>query len=153
VANVAPAVTLASATGGVPANAVWGLPIALTAVVNDPGTADTFTYAWAVTKDGQPFDLTGVDTAAPDFTFTPNANGLYKVSLAVTDSGGDTTVAQTAITVSGAPLTVAITGAPKTSPEGTLIGLHSAVTDALASPTLTYLWAVKRNGAPHGATG
>ena len=44
--------------------------------------AQTFTYAWSVQKDGEDYTLPeGTDTASASFTFTPNDNGGYTVSL------------------------------------------------------------------------
>ena len=57
--------------------------ISLGVIENDPGTLDTFTYAWNILKDGNPFD-TGSD---PTFVFTPE-EGVYTVTATVTDDDG-----------------------------------------------------------------
>ena len=80
VANVNPS----AAIDGAPASSPEGPTINLTSTVTDPGAADTFSYAWSVTKNGSQFAV----GAAPSFSFTPNGNGAYLVSLVVTDDDG-----------------------------------------------------------------
>ncbi len=83
--NVAPTVEIV----GAPATSPEGTPITLGSTVTDPGSGDTFTYVWSVTKDGLPFD-TGNPADQPTFSFTPDDNGTYTVSLVVRDDdGGD----------------------------------------------------------------
>ena len=82
VKNVAPTVTI----NGAPPSILLGSSVALTSTVIDPGTLDTFTYAWSVTKNGAPF-ATGNQAG---FTLTPDTDGAYAVSLTVTDSDGAT---------------------------------------------------------------
>ena len=69
---------------GAPATSAEGTVIVLSSTVADPGTADTFTYAWSVTKNGAAY----VSTTTPGLSFTPNDNGTYVVSLTVTDDDG-----------------------------------------------------------------
>ena len=79
VVNVAP---LASLNG--PKSGFEGAIISLVGSATDPSSADTaagFTYAWTVTKDGQPF-CTGTGAG---FSFTPDDNGAYLVTLTATD--------------------------------------------------------------------
>ncbi len=81
VANVAPSVTI----HGVPAENVFaGGDIVLTSTVVDPGTADTFTYLWAISHDGTPY----LESNADFVTFIPSAAGQYLVTLAVRDDDG-----------------------------------------------------------------
>ena len=68
---------------GAPASSLEGSPISLSAQVTDPG-ADSFAYAWRVTKDGSPY-ATGTTAV---FSFTPDDNGSYVISLVVTDDDG-----------------------------------------------------------------
>jgi hypothetical protein len=76
VENVAPAATIT----GAPPSSVVGVPITLGSVVTDPG-ADTFTYAWSVTRNG-----TEVATGTSDqITFTPTVPGDHVVTLTITD--------------------------------------------------------------------
>ncbi|VTR94201.1 cadherin-related protein : Uncharacterized protein OS=Cylindrospermopsis raciborskii CS-505 GN=CRC_01020 PE=3 SV=1: MAM: Lectin_C: Lectin_C: PKD [Gemmata massiliana] len=90
VTNVAPIVTIT----GAPANSPEGTAITLGSTVSDPGSGDTFTYAWSVTKNGVPY-ATGTPTNGSTFTFTPNDNGTYVVSLIVTDDDGGVGIAGT----------------------------------------------------------
>ena len=73
VKNVPPTVAIL----GAPALSIPSAAISLTSSVNDPGTLDTFSYAWAVTKDGAPFG-TGTNT---NFNFTPDSDAVYVVTL------------------------------------------------------------------------
>ena len=83
--NVAPtaAITRAPASGHSPE----GTAITLGSSVTDPGSADTaagFTYAWSVTKNGAAFS----SGTAASFSFTPDDNGTYAVTLTATDKDG-----------------------------------------------------------------
>ena len=53
--------------------------------MTDAGPNDTFTYQWTVTKNGLAFNGTGTQAT---FSFTPDDNGSYVVSLNVWDSDG-----------------------------------------------------------------
>lgn len=138
--NVAPTVTI----NGAPASSVVGVAINLTSTVSDPSPVDSaavFTYAWTVTRNGNPF----ASGAAGSLSFTPNASGTYAVNLTVTDKNGGAGTASKTINVVDLAPTVTINGAPVTSGEGTAITLTSTVT---GSGTLTYLWNVTKNGNP-----
>lgn len=101
--NVAPT----AAISGAPATTTEGTTINLTPIVTDPGTQDTFTYAWSVTKNGNAYTTGNVS----DFSFTPDDSGIYVVSLTVTDDdGGSDTAAPQTVTVTGVAPTVSITG-------------------------------------------
>ncbi|MCY3023977.1 MAG: PKD domain-containing protein [Planctomycetota bacterium] len=72
---------------GLPPVATVGVPINLTSSVTDPSAADTaagFTYAWTVTKDGNPF----ASGTTAEFSFTPDGAGAYVVTLTATDKDG-----------------------------------------------------------------
>src|SRR5260370_32471448 len=72
---------------GAPDNSPEGTAIILGSSVTDPSLTDTaagFSYAWSVTRDGNPY-ASGTD---PRFAFTPNDNGTYVVSLQATDKDG-----------------------------------------------------------------
>src|SRR6266568_4181286 len=81
--------------GGAPASSPEGTAIVLT----NTNDATAPTYAWSVVKDGgsTPF-ATG---AGSTFTFTPNDNGSYVVTLTVndTDATGATTTASASDTI------------------------------------------------------
>jgi hypothetical protein len=78
--NVAPTV---HAGGDVTVNE--GTTLTLTSTVSDPGVNDTFTYDWhVVSSNGQVVN----DGSGRNFTFTPVDNGVYTVTLTVTDKDG-----------------------------------------------------------------
>ena len=67
--NVAPTAAILSP----PVDSPEGTEISLTGTVTDPGLADTHTYDWAVTKDGNTY----ASGTTADFNLTPNDNGSY----------------------------------------------------------------------------
>ena len=132
---------------GVPATAPAGVPVTVTGVAADRGTADVHTYQWSVVGPaGSPAVPGGTGST---FTFTPPVAGDYVLKLTVRDDdGGSTTVAR-GVRVTATGLTVAITGAPLTGPEGTAIPLNSTITSP-GTATFRYEWAVTRDGVPFG---
>jgi hypothetical protein len=144
--NVAPT----AAINGAPASSPEGTQISLTSTVSDPGTADTHTYAWSVTKNGSPYGSGGTNAS---FSFTPDDNGTYVVSLTVTDDDGGSGSDSETINVTNVAPTATINGAPASSPEGTQISLTSAVSDPATADTHTYAWSVTKNGNPYGPGG
>jgi hypothetical protein len=82
--DVTPTVNITGEPGAI----ILGTPVALSAVVADPGEFGTFTYSWTVTG-GTYTDPTGANTA--NFGFTPNDCSAtdYTVSVAVTDADGN----------------------------------------------------------------
>ena len=97
VKNVAPTVAI----NGAPASSAEGTAIDLTSTVSDPGTADTHTYAWSVTKNGSPYGSGGTGAS---FSFTPDDNGSYVVTLTVTDDdNGEGTGSETIAVTNVAP--------------------------------------------------
>jgi hypothetical protein len=148
VTNVPPTVTIT----GNPGTSPEGSSVALGTTVTDPGAADMsagFTYAWAVTKNGSPFAQS--TASSPTFTFTPDDNGNYQVTVTATDEDGGSSSATTPLVVTNVPPTVAITGNPGISPEGSLVTLTSTVTDPSPVDTaagFTYAWTVLKNGSP-----
>jgi hypothetical protein len=95
ITNVNPTVAIT----GAPVIAPVGVPVTLGSSVSDPGIPDTFTYAWSVTKNGNPF-ASGTNAT---LSFTPDANGIYVVTLTVTDDDGGVGTASKTISVQ--PLT------------------------------------------------
>jgi uncharacterized delta-60 repeat protein len=137
--NVAPTATIV----GAPSSSLEGSAITLTGTVTDPGTADTHTYAWSATKNGSPF-ASGSETT---FTFTPDDDGSYAVTLTVTDNDGGVGSDARTIAINNVDPTATIEGAPASSLEGSAIALSSTVTDPGAD-TFTYAWSVTKNGSP-----
>ena len=81
-----------------------GDPIWLSASHSDPGTLDTFTYAWSVTRGGLPYDDgSGNRTDQAKFTFTPDDDGTYRVTLQVTDDDTGSHATSVDIAVENAP--------------------------------------------------
>jgi large repetitive protein len=142
--NVAPTATIV----GAPTSSLEGTTIGLTSTVIDPGTADTHTYAWSVTKDGNAY---GEGTAA-GFSFTPDDNGTYVVSLTVTDDDGGSGSDEVTVTITNVAPTATINGAPANSPEGTLIDLTGSKTDPGTADTHTFDWTVTKNGDAYAAS-
>src|SRR5207244_8020547 len=61
----------------------------VTAGTDPNGLVVTFSYSWSVTHDGQPFTLpSDTDVHSASLTFAPPADGVYVVSLVVTDGQG-----------------------------------------------------------------
>ncbi|MGN6507234.1 MAG: PKD domain-containing protein, partial [Tepidisphaeraceae bacterium] len=143
--NVAPTAGIAGApSGAVNENA----PLTFTSNSTDPGSADTFTYAWSVTKDGDPYALPDtVDTTGAAFTFTPGHSGSYVVSMTITDKDGASDSTSTAaITVDNVAPTGTING-PTAANEGDALTLTAEPVDG-ADNTLTYAWSVEKDGNP-----
>ncbi len=92
-ANAAPSATIV----GAPATGPEGTAINLTSTVTDVNFSqgDTVTYAWSVTKNGNPY-ATG---SAAGFSFTPDDNASYVVTLVTTDSQNATGTDSKTITV------------------------------------------------------
>jgi hypothetical protein len=74
------------AISGAPAFLLEGIPINLTATVSGPSVGHSFSFSWTVTQNGNPFG----SGAGSTFSFTPNLNATYLVSLTVTDVAGAT---------------------------------------------------------------
>src|SRR5262249_29382569 len=129
----------------VPLSAAPGTAIGLASFVNDPGTADTFSYAWSITRNGLPFDP-GTPLNTPYLRFTPVAEGLYALDLTVTDDDGGTGQDGAALVVTSLPLMATIEGAPTQSLEGTPILLTADVSGPISLDSLSYAWNVTKNG-------
>jgi hypothetical protein len=136
VANVAPVVGIA----GVPATSPEGTAITLVGAVSDPGTADTQTYSWSVAaSNGQVIG----GGSAPTFTFTPNENGTYTVSLTVADDDGAAGSASAAILVINvAPSNVQLNPSRTSIVESETITLDGAFLDpgTLDTHTVVINW-------------
>jgi PKD repeat protein len=120
---------------------------------SDPG-ADT----WTATVDYG--DGSGVQalTLAADQTFalshTYADDGVYTVTVTVSDDDGGTGSDTVEVTVSNVAPTPDISDEPASSPEGTQITLGGSATDPSSIDTaagFTFTWGVTKNGAPHGS--
>ena len=91
-------------------NPLEGSQVALTSTVTDPNSQDTFTYLWEVSaSNGQVI----TDGTSDSFTFTPNNNGVYTITLSVTDSQGGVGADVAVMTVDNvAPTAFVLNGGP-----------------------------------------
>jgi PKD repeat protein len=143
VSNVAPTVSITEPTGDL----VEGTEMNLGAQVADAGTADTHTYAWDVTKDGEAY----ASGDGEQFSFTPDDNGIYEVTVTATDDDGATEAATSSMDVSNAAPTVSITEPTGDLPEGTEISLDAQVSDPGTVDTHTYAWDVTKDGEAYAS--
>jgi uncharacterized delta-60 repeat protein len=147
--NVAPTPTIAGAPGSSPE----GSAIALTGSATDPSTVDTaagFTFAWSVLKNGNVF----TSGAGASFSFTPDDDGTYLVTLSATDKDGGVGTTSSTVLVTNVPPTPAIGGLPASSPEGTTLSLTASATDPSPVDTaagFTFAWSVTKNGSAFAA--
>ncbi|MBN9518722.1 PD40 domain-containing protein, partial [bacterium] len=144
VSNAAPSPSIVS-VGGV---RVEGTSIAVTGSATDPaGASDTLSYAWQVFKDGAVTPLaTG---AGADYSFTPDDDGSYRIVLTASDEDGGSASAEQTITVSNVAPTPSITSIGSVRVEGMSIAVSGSATDpAGVNDTLTYSWAVYKDGSP-----
>ena len=138
--NVAP---VASIDG--PSTGVEGTAFTMTSTSTDAGAADVLSYAWSVTKDGNPITLTHADTTGQTFNFKPRDNGAYVITLAVSDDDGATTTTSANVTVANANPVPTISG-DDTVDENHPITLAVAANDPGVNDTQSYLWSVTKNG-------
>src|SRR5262249_49272620 len=112
----------------------------------DPVAVDALTYSWSVTKNGNPFPLpVGTPTNKLNFTFTPDDNGSYVVTLTATDAANHFGTDFKTITVTNVAPTVQIGNVPAAPLNGVPIHLTSAVSDpstADVAAGFTYVWKV-----------
>jgi hypothetical protein len=132
--NVPPTVTI----NGAPASSPEGTAISLTSTVTDPGTPETFAYAWSVTKNGSPY-ASGSGAA---FSFTPDDNATYVVTLTVTDGdGGSGSDSKTVLATNVPPvLTSLVSSSPAVggAVEGQAMSVTATFTDAGTADTHSY---------------
>ena len=133
VVNVAPSVTI----NGAPASSPEGTVIDLTSTVIDPGSTDTHTFDWQMTRNGSPF----ANGTSANFSFVPDDDGTYNVFLSVLDnSGGQGTDNATIVVTKVVPtLDISITG-----PDNGVRGQHrlftlKAGTTGISSQGFTYV--------------
>src|SRR5262245_43942197 len=109
--------------GGAPATSPEGTTINLTSTTD----ATTPTFAWSVVKDGASTAFaTGTGST---FSFTPNDNGSYVVSLTVTDADATTVSAgNDTITVTNVPPTASLSG-PSVGVRGQTLSFTLGATD------------------------
>lgn len=127
--NVAPT----AAITGAPENSAEGMTINLGSLVGDPGTADTHVFQWTVTKNGTLY-ASGIDRS---FSFTPDDNGIYQVTLEVTDDDRDSGTDSKTITVTNVTPSIGDMVGPSSGVRGQPLMLASSFTDAGSADTHT----------------
>ncbi len=92
---------------------------AVTLQGNLAGTAGVTpsSYTWAVTLNGQPYNP-GTPTNLQTFSFTPTQNGLYDVTLTVTDTSGGVSTSNVYVVASGGAPSASIVGALRLGRKG-----------------------------------
>ena len=141
VANVAPTPSI---TG--PATGSFAEPVSLTGSATDPaGANDVVSLAWSVTREGVFFS----DGTGGAIQFTPDAAGLYRVTLAASDEDGGSNNAEHLVNVMSIKPAPSIAG-PATGLEGQLLSF--AGTSASTGESVTFSWTVAKGSAPF-ATG
>jgi Ca2+-binding RTX toxin-like protein len=138
VRNVSPIASII----GAPASVSEGTAINLVGSARDAVTADTHSLSWAVTKNGSAF----ASGSSEEFSFTPDDNGSYVVSLIATDDDGGIGMETRSIIVTNVAPTASIVEVPATSPEGTPINVIGSVMDSGAADTHAFTWSVTKNG-------
>ena len=151
VSNVSP-----TADAGGPYLVAEGGTVLLSGGATDPaGVADALTCVWDLDGDGV-FGETGQAAQRGDENLqnpTFSAVGLdgfsgssLTVTLCVTDDDGGTDTDTATIDIANVEPTVAIIGAPASSPEGTQISMSAQVEDPGVNDTHTFSWAVTKDG-------
>jgi hypothetical protein len=86
---------------GLPDSSTPGVPISVTGSVRAPDPAASYTFIWTVTRDGSDF----ASGSGSDFTFTPDQDGTYAVTLTVSDDSGgsDSVTGVVVVSDGGAP--------------------------------------------------
>ncbi len=128
-----------------PTTGLEGSTLRVSGVVGDLGPLDTVTLLWSITKNGTAY-TTGTTEV---FDFIPNDNGTYVATLIATDNDGDVGTESCTITVSNVAPTPTIIGAPATVAEGTAVNLTATATDPGTLDSVTFAWAVTKNGAAY----
>ncbi|HEY4888728.1 MAG TPA: PKD domain-containing protein, partial [Candidatus Dormibacteraeota bacterium] len=109
IVGVAPTAQIA----GAPATALEGATVSLTGSATSPSAGDTFTYSWTVTKNGGAY----ASGTGASFSFQPDDEGAYAVSLQATDDGGFSGTASATVNGTNVAPTATITSvSPSAAP-------------------------------------
>jgi hypothetical protein len=135
---------------GAPASSPEATAIALSSSIA-PSTPSfgTYTYAWRVTKSKNGTVTPFTTGSASSLNFTPDDDGVYMVSLSVTENGA-TGTARVDIPVTNLGPAASIIGIPSNSPQGKAITLTSLVSSPAAADSTagySYTWTVLKNGS------
>ncbi|MEX0939134.1 MAG: PKD domain-containing protein [Pirellulales bacterium] len=118
-----------------------GETVALAVSFTDPGTIDTHTLAWVVTRNSAVF-ATGSGTS---FSFVPTDQGVYSVSVTVTDSNGAVGTDQLQVTASNVAPAIN-PGGPYFVSEGGSLSLSAVVQDGGAEDVPGISWDINGDG-------
>src|SRR5262249_7907057 len=115
----------------------------------DPGADGPWTVEvnWGDGGAHSVFNVTDRGTLLRQHTYSDS--GPYAATVTLTDKDGGSDSKTFTITADNVAPTVAITGAPASSPEGTAITLGSTLTDpgtADRAAGFAYAWSVTKNG-------
>jgi DNA/RNA endonuclease G (NUC1) len=117
-----------------PSTGSEGTQISVSGSATDPDAGETFTFSWVVTKNGSPY-ATGSGTP---YSFTPDDNGTYVVTLTATDSHNASGSTSASIAVSNvAPSIVSVTGPTAPLPLGNSATININYSDPGTADTHT----------------
>jgi endonuclease G len=134
---IAPVNDPPTASIAVAATSAEGTAVAATVSVTDPDANEAFTYSWTVTKNGSPYASSN-DTS---FSFTPDDNGAYVVSVIVSDRAGATGSDSKTVNVTNvAPVITSVTGPTSAIQRGSAASINVGYTDAGSADTHTALF-------------
>ncbi|MCB9937169.1 MAG: beta-propeller fold lactonase family protein [Planctomycetaceae bacterium] len=132
---------LQAASVQIPTTANEAETVSLSAAATDnDGSTDGLSFVWRIEAPNR--KVTRVAGAQASFTFLDD--GDYKVSVAVTDNDGKTTVSPVqTVTVANLAPTIASANAPATGTEGVALNFVGAATDPAGSrDPLSFIWTV-----------
>jgi hypothetical protein len=136
--NVAP-----RANAGIPQNAFVGASVTLDGSQSIDVNGDTVTYSWSITSkpSGSLAVLSSANAAIS--TFSPDAPGLYELSLFASDSKGASSSATTVVSaiVPNSP-PVAVAGSSLTVRTGASVTLNGESSSDPNGDQLTYSWSL-----------
>ena len=138
VVDVANAVPTDFVFGGVPLNAEEGDAISLTGMFDDPGTLDTHTRVWSVSRDGQ-LVASGTEES---FELVPSDDDEHTVTLTVTDNDGGVGQGSVVIPVANVGPVNVSAGPNLTVNEGDLVDLSATFLEPGSNDTHGFLWEV-----------
>ena len=130
--NIAPTVSL---SGGGTVNE--GEEAVFNASATDPGVLDGVTFAWEVTREG---DVVATGTGS-EFTFVPDDNGEFLVTVTGNDGDGGTDAKSTTLTAVNVNPVAAVTG-PAVGETETPVTFTLSATDSPADEAAGFTFAV-----------
>ncbi len=127
---------------GVPPSSPEGTAITATTLIFN-GFGATFTYAWSVTKNGDPY----VTASTSSFVFRPDDNGTYLVIVRVTASDGRVGSDSALVEVTNVATTPMLHGVPASSLEGMPITATADATDPGSADSISYSWTILKDSS------